>query len=88
MLEALAMRTPVVACRAGAIEEALPEECGVLVDPGRDEAHYLAEAILELIADPERMRAMGAAGRALVQRNHSLETARAGYRSLLEELAE
>ena len=86
VLEALAMQTPVVACRAGAIEEALPESCGVLVDPGRDDAHYFAEAILDLLADPARMEAMGAAGRAFVEQHHSVETARAGYRSLLDDL--
>ncbi len=86
MLEALATRTPVVACRAGSIEEALPEECGVLVEPGPDEHVRLAQAILELLDDPQRMQAMGAAGRARIEENHSLERARSGYRELLDAL--
>ena len=86
VLEALAMRTPVVACRVGAIEEALPEDCGELVEPGRDEASRLAAAIVELLADRERLRAMGERGRAHVAAAHSLERARQGYRALLDEL--
>ena len=87
MLEALAMRTPVLACRAGAIEEALPEDCGLLVEPGRDEAVRLAEAIVELLANRERLRRMGERGREHVAAKHSLEAARAGYRALLAELS-
>ncbi|MCB1019684.1 MAG: glycosyltransferase family 4 protein, partial [Acidobacteria bacterium] len=86
LLEALAMRTPALACRAGAIEEALPEECGVLVEPGRDEAVRLAEAIVELSADSQRLEAMGEAGRRYVAAEHALATAQAGYRGVLAEL--
>jgi glycosyltransferase involved in cell wall biosynthesis len=86
MLEALAMRLPVVASRAGAIEEALPEDCGELVEPGSDEAVRLAEAIVGLLEDPERLRAMGAAGRSFVERKHSIDQAREGYRTVLEDL--
>ena len=86
MLEALAMKVPVVACRAGAIEEALPEECGVLIEPGRDVAARLAETIVELLGDRERLQRMGEAGRAFVGANHALETARGAYRALLDGL--
>jgi glycosyltransferase involved in cell wall biosynthesis len=87
MLEALAMQVPVIACRAGAIEEALPQDCGELVEPGSDEAVRLAEAIVELLGDPERLRAMGEAGRAFVERQHTIDRAREGYRAVLKELA-
>jgi glycosyltransferase involved in cell wall biosynthesis len=87
MLEALAMQTPVVACRSAAMEEPLPEDCGVLVEPGRDEAFRLAETIVEMLGDRERLRTMGEAGRRYVERHHALDAARAGYAGVLAELA-
>jgi glycosyltransferase involved in cell wall biosynthesis/GT2 family glycosyltransferase len=86
LLEALAMHVPVVACRAGAIEEALPADCGVLVEPGAYEETRLAEALHELLNDPERRAAMGSRGRAFVEKNHSLDETRSRYRALLDEI--
>jgi glycosyltransferase involved in cell wall biosynthesis/GT2 family glycosyltransferase len=86
LLEALAMRVPVVACRAGAIEEALPAECGVLVEPGLYEETRLAEALQQLLGDPARRAAMGAQGRAFVEKHHALGETRQRYRALLEEM--
>jgi len=86
MLEAMAMEVPVAACRAGAIEEALPEECGVLVDAGSMEETRLAAAIRELLAGRERRRAMGRAARRLVEQHYSLDRARREYRAALDEL--
>jgi glycosyltransferase involved in cell wall biosynthesis len=52
----------VVATRVGALAEAVDDgETGLLVPPRDPEA--LATAVIELLADPERSRAMGAAGR-------------------------
>ena len=87
LVESLAMKTPVISCRAGAIEEALPEECGLLVESGSDEEHRLAQAIHELLSDESRRADMGEAGRALVERDYSLERARQQYRELQAELA-
>ena len=86
LVESLAMRTPVVSCRAGAIEEALPEECGLLVESGSGEEHRLARAIHELLSDEGRRADMGQAGRKLVERDYSLERARRQYRELQAEL--
>jgi glycosyltransferase involved in cell wall biosynthesis/GT2 family glycosyltransferase len=86
LLEAFAMQLPVVACRAGAIEEALPPECGVLVEPGAYEETRLAEALQELIANTARRVEMGKNGRAFVEKNHALGQTRNCYRALLEEL--
>jgi glycosyltransferase involved in cell wall biosynthesis/GT2 family glycosyltransferase len=86
LLEALAMRVPVVACRAGAIEEALPAECGVLVEPGQYEEMRLAEALQQLLGDPARRAAMGEQGRAFAAERHALGETRRRYRALLEEV--
>ncbi len=86
LLEALAMQTPVVACRAGAMEEALPPECGVLVEPGLYEETRLAQALAELLADPARCATMGKLGRAFVEKNHALEETRRGYQAVLQEI--
>jgi glycosyltransferase involved in cell wall biosynthesis len=86
LLEALAMQLPVVACRAGAIEEALPPDCGVLVEPGPYEETRLAEALDELLRDPSRRKAMGEQGRAFVAKRHALSETREQYRTLLAEM--
>lgn len=61
-LEAMALARPVVAMRAGALEDVvLDAETGVLV-PAADE-RALADALVALARDPARARALGAAGR-------------------------
>lgn len=61
-LEAGARGLPVVAGRTGGVTEAVDDGvAGVLVDPGDDRA--LLEALVGLLTDPERARALGAAGR-------------------------
>jgi starch synthase len=64
-LEAMAFALPVVASRLEAIPEIVSDgEAGLLVPPADPAA--LAKAISELLADPQRARRMGAAGRARV----------------------
>ena len=71
-LEAMACHRAVVATRAGGLPEAVADgETGLLVPP-HDEA-ALAEAIVMLLRDPERRHAMGAAGRARVVREFSVD---------------
>lgn len=64
--EAMACEVPLVSTRGGALPEVVGEDgtCGTLVPP-RDSLS-LAYAIEELLASPERRRAMGIAGRARV----------------------
>ncbi|GBE66558.1 GDP-mannose-dependent alpha-(1-6)-phosphatidylinositol monomannoside mannosyltransferase [Mycobacterium sp. MFM001] len=62
-LEASATGVPVIAgCSGGAPETVRHNETGLVVD-GRSE-HQVADAVTELLADPDRAAAMGAAGRA------------------------
>jgi glycosyltransferase involved in cell wall biosynthesis len=60
-LEAMAAGLPIVAARAGAVPEVVPEgEAGILVPPRAPER--LAEALILLLRNPARRAQMGAAG--------------------------
>jgi glycosyltransferase involved in cell wall biosynthesis len=61
MLEAMAAGNAIVSTTVGAIPEVIDDERGLLVEPRDGDA--LADALAELIADPERVAAMGAANR-------------------------
>jgi glycosyltransferase involved in cell wall biosynthesis len=61
-VEVMACGRPLVATRVGGIPEVVEDgTTGILVPPGDSGA--LAEAVLSLMADPGRRRAMGEAGR-------------------------
>ncbi len=69
-IEAAACGRPVVVGDSGGAREALVDgETGVLVD-GTD-VDRVADAVADLLADPSRAAAMGAAGRARVERDHA-----------------
>ena len=73
-LEAMAHRRPVIASRAGGLpDKVIPGVTGWLVPPGNDEV--LTEAIGKALADSVRLKGMGIAGRALVDKEFSWRAA-------------
>jgi glycosyltransferase involved in cell wall biosynthesis len=87
--EAMACTVPVVCTRAGALPEVVGEDgsAGVIV-PAADPVS-LSRAIAELLDQPDRCRAMGAAGRSRVEQRftwrRTAERTVAVYRELLAE---
>lgn len=69
LAEAHACGLPAVAVRASGVEEVVVDgETGILTKP---DAGDLADAAIALLLDPERRRAMGAAGRVVAERSFS-----------------
>lgn len=70
-MEAMAWSKPVVATSVGGVREVVADgETGILVSPGDSLA--LSDAVVSLIADPERAQRLGEGGRLLVEREFSL----------------
>lgn len=67
LLEAMASARPIVAIRRGGGAPWVLEEAGVgvLVEP--DDPHRLAEALVQVLRDPARARALGAQAQAIAQ---------------------
>lgn len=73
LLEAMACARPIVAMRVGGVAEIVEAgSTGVLVD--RNDWQALAQAVLELLEDPRRRRAMGEAGRRRVSQHFRLSS--------------
>lgn len=71
-IEAMAMKTPVVAFAHGALPEIVADsETGLLVPP--DDVHALAEAVTQLLREPARARRLGEAGRRRVKAQFTIE---------------
>jgi glycosyltransferase involved in cell wall biosynthesis len=85
ILEAMAAGKPVVATDIAGVREAVVDgETGLLVPYG--DPHALAEALLNLLSDRERSRAMGAAGRKRVETSFSARVMGQRYERLYEGL--
>lgn len=86
IIEAMALGLPVVVSRTGGVAEAVTEDVGIALEDPAPEA--LAEAIRDLLEDPERRRRLGEAGHrratelfpidAMVRRTHELYQRLAG----------
>ena len=86
ILEAMAAGLPVVACDVGGNPEAVVDrETGRLVPP-RNAAAF-ASAVSELLADPEKRKAMGEAGRHRASERFSPDRMVGEMQSLYESLA-
>jgi len=71
-LEAMTAGVPVLATAVGGLPECVVHgETGLLVKPGDSDA--LADALVELLRDPARRQAMGAAGRRRVHDHFSID---------------
>ncbi len=82
-LEASACGLPVVVPNVGSLPDTvLDGETGVLCRPNNSTA--LADAMVQVLSDPQKAREMGAAGRALVCRRFSVEAMVRGYERLIE----
>jgi glycosyltransferase involved in cell wall biosynthesis len=85
VLEAMACGVPQVATDVGGTREAVGPESGILIPP-RD-ATALADAVIELLNDPQRRERMSAASRALHAQRFTVERMVAGtaavYRDVL-----
>jgi glycosyltransferase involved in cell wall biosynthesis len=83
LAEALYLGTPVVATRVGGIPEIVADGVdGILVPPADTAA--LIEAIAGLLADPDKLQRMRAAGRARMLERFSFETMMARYEQQYE----
>ncbi|MER6001697.1 glycosyltransferase family 4 protein [Nonomuraea angiospora] len=81
-LEASATGLPVVAGASGGAPDAVrPGETGLVVD-GEDPGE-VAQAIVELLTDPDKARKMGAGGRDWIARDWAWEHVAARFRTLL-----
>ncbi|HBO83778.1 MAG: hypothetical protein A2073_00270 [Deltaproteobacteria bacterium GWC2_42_11] len=71
-IEAMAMGKPVIGTRVGGVSEAVKDGVsGILVEPENPDA--LANAIISLLGDRDRMKEIGIAGRKIVAENYSVE---------------
>jgi len=86
ILEAMAAGLPVVATAVSGNPEAVEDgTTGLLVRP--ESAAALADALIALLGDPERRRAMGEAGRARIAERFSIDRIAAEHLALLHRLA-
>jgi len=84
--EALYLSTPVVATRVGGIPEIVDDGVdGLLVEPG--DSKELADAIVNLLNDPERLRGMAGAGREKVMNRFRFEDMVRAYEEVYLEIS-
>jgi glycosyltransferase involved in cell wall biosynthesis len=85
ILEAWSVRTPVLTSAIPTLEELVDRSGGGVAAP-RDPGG-LAGALLDLLADPTRLRAMGEAGHRFWSAHHTVEAVASWHERLYEKLA-
>ncbi len=86
IIEAMALGRPVIASRVGGMMETVHDgETGLLVPSGNPDA--LAQAIVNLLTDPQARERMGLQGRLVALREFSVERLADGLAKLYYELA-
>lgn len=71
-LEAMAMKKPVIGTKVGGIPEVVNDGAsGILVEP--EKPVVLAEAVIALLNDKEKMRRMGEKGRRIVEKKYNVD---------------
>ncbi len=84
LMEAMVSCRPVIATRVGGVQELVEDGVsGRVLAPGNVEA--LADAFVDLAADPDRRRAMGEAGRAKVMAEFDIDAEAAWLKTLFED---
>jgi glycosyltransferase involved in cell wall biosynthesis len=85
VLEAMAARVPVVAFRLPALEEfTVDGTTAWLVD--QDDERSFVERVDSLLLDPARARAMGEAGRAVVERDYAPDAVARSFESVYQQV--
>ncbi|HXR12534.1 MAG TPA: glycosyltransferase family 4 protein, partial [Gaiellaceae bacterium] len=85
-IRALSLGKPLVVSDVGWFAE-LPDDVAVKVPVGGDEEVNALTAALRRLSDPAEAKAMGAAARALVERDHDVGRVAEQYAAVLEEAA-
>ncbi|MDA8338472.1 MAG: glycosyltransferase, partial [Nitrospiraceae bacterium] len=71
-IEAMSMEKPVVGTNVGGVSEVIKDGVnGYLVEPNNP--HELADAIIKILCDKEKARAMGMEGKKIVEQNYTVE---------------
>ncbi len=87
ILQAMAMKKPVVASDAGSIKEiVINNKTGFLIDPKN--AGLIAEKVIELFRNPSLKKEFGDAGRDLIEKEYSLDRMISKMEALYESLLE
>lgn len=86
-LEAMNYAKPVIGCRAGGVPEVIDDGVtGLLVEPEAPE--NLADAIVELLSSPERLRRMGLAARECIVRDFTYRQMAHNFASVYRRVIE
>jgi glycosyltransferase involved in cell wall biosynthesis len=84
LIEAMAMKIPVVSIRSGGIPEVVSEDCGILVPPASPSE--LAAALELILTNPEMAQRMGEAARLRVMERFSFAQCINGLEQVIQEI--